>query len=723
MKNSQHPLNLVWGIILLIGVPSICSAAETTEENSSEKVVVPNKRADEKVTVLGERVDLLPDTGSTSTLSGDELARQLQSTLGATLDEELGVHNASFGPGVGLPVVRGLTGPRVRMLQNGIGTHDASAASPDHAVAVDALTAEKINIVRGADVVRYGGSAIGGAVEVVDGRIPKERQEDLIDGAIEARYGNNPRSHSAAFKLNLNYDYVGFHVDGFDRESGNVDIPGGSLDEPAVRQQFGEFVEFQNSFGKLRNSDAESRGGAVGASIVGDQGFLGASVSSLSNIYGIPPGGLPPHSDVPGQAPQEERIRIDIQHDRRDVQAEYQIKSSFIDRVSVHAANVDYRHHETDNARVSTTYRNDVIEARSELDYTLSGWTNGTLGAHWQKRQFGAVGFEVFVPESDVDTLGVYAIQKFDFSNWGLEFGFRRETSSTSPEDATRQIGGIISVNLPDDLEYTAYSGSAALSVEITDSLSARAAYNYTQRAPDVQELLALGPHLATRTFDVGNVGLEVETSRAVEFGLVFDMQFALFEADLYHRDIGDFIYQENLGFVFDIEEQLFKLSCVRIDGCITVFGYQQQDAKFLGFESRIIVPLNTPFGGFRFTAFADSVRGYFIDDGAGSVPRLPPRSYGGTVEFERDSLYTKVRVARHEAQYRAGLNESMTPGYTALSAEASYRFSTPFTDGGFAFVRAHNLLNEDIRNATSFLRAFMPEPGRSVDAGVRFEF
>ena len=554
LQNQQLPRHLLFGALLLIsGFPSVTNSAQPAEKAATQKTTVPEQRADETITVLGEQVDLLPDTGSTSTLSGDELARQLQSTLGATLNEELGVHNASFGPGVGLPVVRGLTGPRVRMLQNGIGTHDASAASPDHAVAVDALTAEKIKIVRGADVVRYGGSAIGGAVEVVDGRIPKERQEDLIDGAIEARYGNNPQGHSAAFKLNLGYDYVGFHIDGFDRESGNVDIPGGSLDEPAVREQFGEFVEFQNSDGKLRNSDAESRGGAVGASIVGDRGFLGASISSLSNVYGIPPGGLPPHSDVPGQAPVEERIRIDIQHDRRDVQAEYRLGSSYIDKVSVHAANVDYRHHETDNARVSTTFRNDVIEARSELEYTLSGWANGSVGTHWQQRKFGAVGLEVFVPESDIDTFGAYVIQKFQFSNWGLEFGFRRETITTSPEDATREIGGIISVNLPDELEYTAYSGSAAINVDITDTLSARAAYNYTQRAPDVQELLALGPHLSTRTFDVGNTGLDLETSSAVELGIVFDMEFALFEADLYHRDIADFIYQENLGFVFDI--------------------------------------------------------------------------------------------------------------------------------------------------------------------------
>ena len=709
--------------MLISGLPSFSIAQEPEENRPTETVKASDERTNETMTVLGKRVDMLPDTGSTSTLSGDELARQLQSTLGATLDEELGVHNASFGPGVGLPVVRGLTGPRVRMLQNGIGTHDASAASPDHAVAVDALTAEKINIVRGADVVRYGGSAIGGAVEVVDGRIPKERQEDLVDGAIEARYGNNPKGHSAAFKLNVGYDYVGFHVDGFDRASGNVDIPGGSLDEPAVREQFGEFVEFQNSFGKLRNSDAESRGGAVGASIVGDQGFLGASVSSLSNAYGIPPGGLPPHTDVPGQAPQEERIRIDIQHDRRDIQSEYKFDSRYINSLSVHAANVDYRHHETDSNRVSTTFRNDVIETRSELDYTLSGWANGSAGVHWQKRKFGAVGLEVFVPESDIDTLGAYLIQKFEFSNWGFELGFRRETVTTRPDDTTRQIGGIISVNLPDELEYTAYAGSVALNVDITDNLSTRAAYNYTQRAPDVQELLALGPHLSTRTFDVGNTGLNLETSRAIELGVVYDMQFALFEIDLYHRDIADFIYQENLGFVFDIEEQLFKLSCVRIDGCITVFGYQQQDAKFLGFESRIIVPFETPIGGFRITAFTDNVRGYFIDDGAGSVPRLPPRSYGGTLEFERESWYTKVRVARHETQSRAGLNESITPGYTALSAEASYRFSTPFNQEGFAFIRAHNLLNADIRNATSFLRAFMPEPGRSLDAGVRFEF
>ncbi|MEM7542947.1 MAG: TonB-dependent receptor [Pseudomonadota bacterium] len=705
-------------VTLLLAVGSVAFAAENQpqKENEDEPPEV------EEIVVYGHTIPAGPQLSPATTLSGDDLARRVGSTLGATLDEELGVHNASFGPGVGIPVIRGLTGSRVKMLQNGIGTHDASAASPDHAVAVEPILAEQIRIVRGADVVRYGSGAAGGAVEIIDGRIPREAPGRYLSGTVESRYGNNPEGHLAAFKVDMGYDYLTLHVDGFDRQTGNVDIPGAALDEDAVRQQFGEFVEFERSEGRLRNSDAEARGGAVGASIAGDHGFLGAAISTMSNEYGIPPGGLPPHSDIPGQAPTEQRIRIDLDQSRREMQAEWQ-PASFIDKISGQVAHVDYRHHESDNSRVSTTFRNEVIEGRGEIDLWWSDWATTSIGSQLVDRQFGATGFETFVPESDIDTLGVYVVQKFDFSKWGAEFGFRRESVTTRPSETQRSIGGIVSIDLPDELDYVAYSGSFVLNVDLTQTLSAHASYSYTQRAPDVQELLSLGPHLSTRSFDIGNVELDLETTQSKEFGLVWETGIATLESDFYYRDISDFIYQENLGFLFDVEEQLFKAECVQIDQCVSAFGYLQQDAKFLGFETRATVPFETRVGLFSVSAFAELVRGYFVDPGAGSVPRLPPLSYGTAIEYEKLGWYGKVRLSHSTAQNRAGLNETLTPSYMALSAEASYRFKAPFGRNGFAFVRARNLLNDDIRNSTSFLRQFMPEPGRAVDVGLRFDF
>lgn len=677
----------------------------------------------EEVVTYGQRVESGAEIGPNSSLTGDVLSRQLDTTLGGTLDEELGVHNASFGPGVGLPVVRGLSGSRVKMLHNGLGSHDASASSPDHAVAVEPMLAEEIRVVRGADVVRYGGGAMGGAVEVIDGRIPRQPTERLVEGAIEARTGTNPTGHNAAFKLDVGYDYLGFHIDGFDRRSGNVDIPGAALDEPAVRQLFGEFVEFENNVGTLPNSNAEAQGGAVGASIVGAEGFIGGSISSLSNDYGIPPGGLPPHSDIPGQAPELQRIRIDVEHGRRDLQAEWRPEGRYLDHLSAQIGHVRYRHHESDNARVSTTFRNEAIEGRGEVGLRYSDWASGVFGGQWVDRSFGARGFETFVPESAVDTVGIYTVQRLDFERFDLEFGFRRETSYTRPSEREQNIGGVISVTLPAELDYTAYAGSFAVGVAVTDSLSVRAAYNYTQRPPDVQELLSLGPHLSTRSFAIGNTELEVETARAAELGFVLELPLLLVESDIYYRDIGNFIYQENLGLLFDIEEQLFKRECVRIDQCVAAFGYLQQDARFLGFESRITVPLTTRFGIFRAVAFADSVRGYFVEDGAGSVPRLPPATYGAALEYEAGGVFGKLRAARSMDQSRSGLNEPPTAGYTMLNAELSYRFAATSSTEAFAFIRARNLLDDDVRNATSFLRAFVPEPGRTIDAAIRFEF
>lgn len=708
---SQQTLSSVVSLLAVaLVMPATASATEPA-------------RAPEEVIVYGQRVASGPDTGPNSTLSGDTLARRLDNTLGGTLDEELGVHNASFGPGVGLPVVRGLSGSRVKMLHNGLGSHDASASSPDHAVAVEPLLADEIRVVRGADVVRYGGGAVGGAVEVVDGRIPRKVSERLVEGAIEARTGTNPGGHTAAFKVDVGHEYVRFHIDGFDRSSGDVDIPGAALDEPAVRQLFGDFVEFENNVGTLPNSDAEARGGAVGASIVGAEGFIGLSVSTLDNDYGIPPGGLPPHSDIPGQAPPVQRIRIDIDHGRRDMQAEWRPQGRYLNHVSAQVGHVRYRHHESDSALVSTTFRNEVIEGRSELGLRYTDWASGSIGGQWTDRRFGAVGFETFVPESEIDSAGIYTVQRLHFERLDIELGLRRETTTTRPSELEQSIGGVITVALPGELNYTTYAGSFAIDFSLTDRLSMRAAYNYTQRAPDVQELLSLGPHLSTRSFEVGNTELDVETARAAEFGFVLNLPAMTFESDVYYRDIGEFIYLENLGLLFDVEEQLFKRECVRIDQCVAAFGYQQQDAKFLGFEARATVPFKTRFGTFRAVAFADSVRGYFVNEGAGSVPRLPPGTYGAAFEYEAGGVFGKLRAARSLAQSRSGLNEPPTPGYTMLNAELSYRFAAPWNTEALAFVRARNLLDDDVRNATSFLRAFVPEPGRTIDAAIRFEF
>lgn len=671
---------------------------------------------EDEIVVTGSTPSERQSSEPVNVMRGEHLRRRLQSTLGATLEEELGVHNASFGPGVGIPVVRGLTGVRLRVLQDGLGTHDASAASPDHAVTIEPLLAEEIRVVRSADVIRYGGSALGGSVQVKDNQIPERLPEAPLTGAVEARYGFNPNGHAEVFKLDVGTGFLAGHIEGFLRESALVDIPGAALDEAAVRAEFGDAVAFENAFGTLPNSDAESRGGAVGASLVGDAGFLGLALSTLDNEYGIPPGGLPPHSDIPGQLPPVQRIRIDIAQGRKTLKGALLDPLPGIERALVQAAHVKYRHHEQDGRFVSTTFRNEATETRAEIEHRAAAAWPGVLGVHWIDRNFSALGFETFVPSSAIKTLGVFATQAHEGIAHTLTVGARRETTSLRPRDTTRVIGGMTPVPLPRELEFTAWSASAALEFTLPYDVVIRLAYDHAQRPPDVQELLALGPHLSTRSFDIGRPDLELERAHLFDVGLRWQLPLFTLAIDGYTRRVNDYIYLENQDLVFDIEDALFRVECVQVDRCVGVFGYAQQDARFHGFEANLAVPIAFAFGTLTASAFSDYVRGYFAADGAGDVPRLPPRSYGMALDLDAGRWHGGLRLTRAAAQRRPGTNEAPSDAYLMLNADFGLRLPRTFGVDAQAFVRGRNLLDREVRNATSFLRSFMPEPGRSVE-------
>ncbi|MEQ8659677.1 MAG: TonB-dependent receptor [Gammaproteobacteria bacterium] len=677
----------------------------------------------EEIVVIGERTAPRAAAGPTTTLAGEQLRGRVGATLGATLDAELGVHNASFGPGVGIPVIRGLTGTRVRMLHNGVGTHDAAASSPDHAVALEPLLAEEIRVVRGAETIRYGSSAIGGTVEVRDNRIPERAVAQPIAGAVELRHDRNPVAHAGAFKVDAGAGFLAAHVDGYWRDSNLVDIPGAALNAAAVRDEFGEGVEFEQTVGRLANSDLEARGGAVGAALVGAAGFAGISVATAQNNYGIPPGGLPPHSDSPGQLPAVQRIRIDIEQGRQDFRFALNAPLTGIERVAAQLARVEYRHHESDNGNVSTVFRNEVLEARTELEHRLHPRLPGTLGAQWVDRDFGAVGFETFVPPSTIRTLGIFALQRVEFDHATLTAGIRRETVRTRPRETVRSGIGAIDVALPARLAHDAHSASLALALQPWTGLELRIGFDHAERAPDVQELLALGPHLSTRSFDIGNPALDNERGNMLDAGLRWSRAWFALELDVYWRRIDDYVFLANQGIVYDVEDAVFRAACVRLDRCVSVFGYTQQDALFNGFEARVVGHWRLGPGELAVEAFGDTVRGYFAAASAGDVPRLPPSSFGLALAFDAERWRAGTRLTRGMAQRRAGRNESPTAAYLQLNADLGVRLPFAGTTRAFAFLRANNLLDDEIRNATSFLRNFMPEPGRSVEIALRLEF
>lgn len=683
-----------------------------------------------RITVTGQRQPEAPaTTAPQTTLSGAALRSRMAATLGATLEQELGMGNASFGPGVGLPVIRGQGGSRTRMLQGGLGTHDASSVSADHGVMVEPALAERIVVHRGPAAVRFGGNAIGGAVEVEEDRIPMRRPARLrgrgqvragTDGGLAMLRLDGPAAETLAW-----------HVDVHGRRSPRTRIAGWALDEDAIREQF-QLVNGRNSHGRIDNSDARSHGGAVALSHVSGVGAMGLSVSRLQQHYGLPPGA---HSHAPssiGTAPPPERVRIAATQDKLDLQAELDLASPQLSQLRVRAARVDYTHDEVDQGRLGSRFSNQVSEARVELDHALAASVTGTLGLQLQHRVFSALGPEAFVPRTRVGSLGLFAIERLDLGRWRLEGGVRAEHQESVPPDsfAVPALGGDVplqtrrfnpgSVSLALQRGY----GPPPAAEERGGSAQAPASGRITlthwraSRAPDVQELYAGGPHIATRSFDLGNTGLDIEKLIGWDLGWQHRQGRWSVSANAWRYRSDSYIYQRSLGWFYRPEEGKASFLCVRLDHCLPATKYQQAAAQLHGYELELGWRLPwAALGEPRLSLFSDGVRARLLE--GGDVPRMPPQRYGLALQVDTGPWQAELRATRARAQTRPGDNETATDGWFQL--HAGLRWTQALADSRTltVFFVGRNLGNQEVRNSASFVRNYAPEPGRTLQAGV----
>lgn len=688
--------------VMAISLSCAPAFAEDPPERDREEVVV----IDSRLQVEGE-------------IKAEELQRRARSTLGATLEETMGVANASFGAGVGLPVIRGLQGSRVHVSINGTGSHDASTISPDHAIPVEPLLADKIRVWRGPAAILFGGGAIGGAVEIDDGRIPRVATGDtpLIKG--ELRYNSGLEEYAGAGKFDRDLGPLTWHLAGFARDRDTMKIPGDAIDENAVREQFG-LVDLHNTHGEVANSNGENRGGSIGTSMIRDWGLAGASFTRSDFNYGIPPGGHPPHSHGGGPiAPQvTEEVRIDLVQSRTDVLLELHDPLNLLKKIELRGALVDYQHDELDQGSVATTFENDVTELRLDLTHDTAPGLTTVAGLEYKDRDFSALGAEEFVPPVAIRTHGMHVFGQFDSGPLSADAGWRWERHETDLKQPDRTVGGI-PVLLPEAMKYEAVSLSSSLTMRPWKHFSARLTAQKTQRAPEIQEMLALGPHLATRSFDMGNLALHLEKSTAFELALNTDFASAKSSLTLFSNQIDNFIYQENQGYFYDLEEELFRVRCVRLEQCLPVLAHMQQDAEFYGAEAQVKVPIGfIPAVAGSIEFFADYSRGRFRDRDAGDVPRQPAPRAGFELTLSHGTWKSRTRWTHALEQRHAGLNETATQGYDLLNLSLERGVRIAGTDLLLS-ISGRNLLDAEIRNSVSFLRSFAPEVGRSVELGL----
>jgi len=688
----------------------VANGGVSAQDAGSEPMELPEVKV-ETQRESGAPTDARPD----STMRGDELRQKRGATLGATLQDELGVSNSSFGPGVGLPVIRGMTGPRVRILLDGLGSHDASSVSPDHAIAIDPLLAEEVRIMRGPAAVRHGGAAIGGAVEVLDERVPTRIPTAGLAGTTEARFNGNGSERATVFKLDAGGQGLAFHIDGFHRERGDLAIPGAAIDEVAIVRQFGLF-NATNTLGHVSNTNSRAHGATVGASLIGSRGYVGLSYGSVQNNYGIP-AGAHSHSHGPGPAPAADVARIDMTQQRHDLKGRL-LLGEVLEAVELRFARVNYRHLELDNDVAQTVFDNDVMEGRIELQHRFSEGLSGVVGGQFVDRTFAALGAEAFVPRSAIRGSAGYLLQRWQAGPMTFEAGARRERQRIRPDP---QLTVFRTTVVQPELTHSSESFSLGTSLRLAKQDFLTLSVSHAKRNPDVQELFALGPHLATRTFDIGNNRLRREMIEGADAGLSIDRGRVAGKLNVFRYRAKDYIYQRNAGLFYDPDVRQFRVVCVRLDECLPVQRYQQDDARFKGYELQGVLRFpDLLFDLLEIKPFTDYLAAR-LHDGT-DVPRLPPRRYGIEVALLGEDWSASIRHTRACPQTRPGVNETSTAAYEQLNAQFEYRWRS----GRFetvAFVQGRNLLNREIRNSVSFLRNYAPEPGRSVEIGLRTTF
>lgn len=701
------------GLLVFMNLPAQAARHEASDDTTTnlDTVQVTASPLQGTAESLARPVDIL---------YGQALDQQKSTTLGDTVSKLPGVQTSNFGPGVGRPIIRGQDGPRVQVLSNGIGTMDASTVSADHATTVETFLADQIEVLKGPATLLFGSGAIGGAVNVADGRIASELPGKPLSGRAELRGNTVNDERSGMFRLDgVNGNWV-LHVDGLVRNTGDYDIPGHAL----AIDDHDHAANPDNPKGTLQNSSIRTRAGAVGATWLGDRGHFGLSLNTYRSNYGIPNGAHEHSADddhAHGDSGEDEgNVRIDLTQNRLDLKTGINQPLPFLESLNLNAAYNDYEHVEIENGTPATHFTNKGYEGRLEaVQKQMNGW-RGAFGLQFGHSDFAAIGEEAFVPATLTDNLGLFVLQEKDFGPLKLELGGRYERVALDPEPGY------------ENKRFNTTSLSTAAIWRINDTFDLRLGLDSSERAPTNEELFAAGAHVATRSLEIGSTSLDTERSRRAEIGLHAHTNRVDFRAALYQSNFRDFIYLADTG----IEEQNLP---VRL--------WTQSDAVFKGMEAEAKVRLaDAPSGLWELRVFGDYVRaeldgggtrtvdfdvphgdhshGYEVELAqTGYLPRIAPARMGANLDWSLAGWRASLGAVRYSRQNHVAQNEAPSPGYTLVDAHLGYRWDLPNDKSWEVFLDGSNLGNQEIRPHTSLLRDYAPLPGRAVAFGIRAFF
>ena len=639
-----------------------------------------------------------------SILSGRELSLNRAATLGETLNNLPGVAASSFGPNASRPVIRGLDAERVRIMQNGVGILDASSLSFDHAVAIDPLVIEQIDVVRGPAALLYGGSAVGGVVNAIDHRIPTEPVNGIL-GRTEARVGGPDNQRNGAAVVDVGNGQFAIHADAYKRKTDDLNIPGFAVS----RRKFQADGTAQENHGKLINSSASSDGGALGASLTFDNGYVGSSYSGFNSNYGTVA---------------EEAVRIDMKSQRLDIASEFRDLNTVISRIKMRYAHTDYQHQEIEGGDIGTTFTNKGSQASLELGHAKFGDLEGVLGMQLQNSRFAANGDEAFVPNVHTKSHAVYLYEEMPLKALGLD-QLKLSLGGRVEHTALDASAWEVKNKAAQAADFTAYSYALGGLYAIDSHWSVASNLSHNERAPSYFELYADGAHIATNQYEVGNPNFKKERSNGVDAQIRWKDAKNSFSVGAYYTRFNRFLGLLDTGRTRGTDGSINPTADADgfVDGTngevsiLPEARFTAFAASFKGLEAE---------GKFNLADYWDlSLRGDYVRasnlDNKAALPRITPLRLGAGLNYQKNALGARLNVTQAFKQNRTAENELPTAGYTDVSAMATYKLPSKLNVELFA--KANNLLNQEIREHTSFLKDLSPAGERSVLIGLRADF
>ncbi len=637
-----------------------------------------------------------------SVLLDEELDRGNKNTISDLVGQSPGISSTGFGPGVGRPVIRGQSGVRVGVLSDGIGSLDVSTISPDHGVAINAIFVDRIEILRGPATLLYGSSASGGLINVISNQILDYVPEGL-EGDLYSHFDSASHDLTGGLRFNVGYDEFTFHLDTTHRKTQDIDIPGFALSVP----------EEGDIRGTLQNSNIESHDTTFGSSWVHDRGFIGFSINNFDNNYGIP--GHEEEDEEEDGEHEEESVRIKQEQTRFDIKSELEDPFPGFTLIKSRWGYNDHTHEELEGDEIGTQLDNKELQGRVELLHqSLAGW-EGVLGFQHQNRKLSTSGEEAFLPNSSLNSVGIFVLERAEFEQLHIEVGGRYEHQTTDSESVS-------------SVSHDLFSFSAGLGFHWTESLNTRLSFTRSQRAPAIEELFSNGAHLATNTFEIGNLDLKEETTHSLD--LIFNKTDGRLtgEANLFVSKIDDYIYtsendRNSDGISDRVEDDFLETAQIVTDEeALLLVNHIQSDALFYGIELQTRLNIFDHIDeSLDLKMWADYVRGKLEDNQ--NLPRITPWRVGLGLDYHRGPFELYFDANHTARQTKLAQLETSTDSYTDITLGLSYEVINKELLNFNLFMRGTNLLDEEIRQHTSFVKDIAPQQGRSLIVGFKLQF